>query len=462
MATQSFYDPTDSLQQPIERVPPHSLEAEEAVLGGLLVDSDALNEVIEILKPDDFYRPRHQTIYKAVIELFEMSEPVDIITVSEQLSDQESLENAGGRSYIMSLAEMHLTSVNVAYYAKIIRNKSQLRALIQAGSQIIESSFQESQSVDALDKAQSLILEIAQNTMAEDFSHIKDILATSYEQIEDRFENKDKLMGVSTGFYDLDTMTSGLQKSDMIVIAARPSMGKTAFCLNIASHVALREKRPVLFFSLEMSKEQLVTRMLCSEGELDAQKIRTGQLTEQDFAKISNAMGMLGDAPLYIDDTPGMTVMEVRSKARKLKMEVGEVGLVVIDYLQLMEGPGGSGGFENRVQIISQISRGLKSIAREIDAPVVALSQLSRAVESRENKKPMLSDLRESGAIEQDADLVAFIYRDEYYNKDSERPGTADIIIAKQRNGPVGEVSLLFRHNITRFLNPATQANNIF
>ncbi len=463
MATQPFYNSAvnEEVQSP-ERLQPQSAEAEEAVLGGLLVDSDALNQVIEILKPDDFYRPRHQIIFKVVIELFETSEPVDIITVSEMLKDKGSLEDAGGRSYIMELAELHLTSVNMEYYAKIVRNKSQLRSLIHAGSQIIETSFEATQSVDALDKAQALILEIAQNTMSEDFSHIKDILATSYEQIEDRYENKDKLMGIGTGFYDLDVLTSGFQKSDMIVIAARPSMGKTAFCLNIASHVALREKKPVLFFSLEMSKEQLVTRMLCSEGELDAQKIRTGQLTEQDFSKISNAMGQLGDAPLYIDDTPGMTVMELRSKARKLKMEVGDVGLIVVDYLQLMEGTSGGGGSENRVQVISQISRGLKGIAREIDAPVIALSQLSRAVESRENKKPMLSDLRESGAIEQDADLVAFIYRDEYYNKDTERPGTADIIIAKQRNGPVGEVSLLFRHNITRFLNPATQANNIF
>ncbi|MBK8189809.1 MAG: replicative DNA helicase [Vampirovibrionales bacterium] len=450
-------------QSALERVPPQSLDAEQALLGGVLVDGQALNQVLELLKPHDFYRPAHQEIFSAVCGLVDKSEPVDIITVSEWLKDKNLLDDVGGRSYLMDLAQAHLTSANTAYYARIIRSKSLLRALIHGGSSIVETAFEETDAETAIDQAQQTIFAIAQQGMPDKLTHVKDILPTTIEQIEERFENKGALMGMATGFYELDTMTSGLQKSDLIIVAARPSMGKTAFCLNIASHVSLREQKPVLVFSLEMSKEQLVTRMLCSEAELDAQKIRTGHFTESDFAKLSNAMGKLGDAPLYIDDSPGMTVMELRAKARKLKMETGDIGLIVIDYLQLMEGSGnGSSNIDNRVQVISAISRGLKGIARELQTPVIALSQLSRAVESRQEKKPMLSDLRESGSIEQDADLVMFIYRDEYYNRETERPGTADIIIAKQRNGPVGEVSLLFRHSWTKFLNPADKKIEIF
>ncbi len=458
MATQPLYS---EIEDVIERIPPHSTEAEQAVLGGLLVDSAALNRVVELLKPKDFYSGVHRAIYEAVIELFNKSEPVDIITVSEVLKDRGRLEEAGGRSYVMQLAASHVTSANIEYYARIIRDKSLLRSLIHAGAIVVETAFEEDEAATAIDKAQQAIFTIAQEGMPDELTHIKDILPTTFEQIEERHANKGTLMGVSTGFYELDTMTSGLQKSDLVIVAARPSMGKTAFCLNIASHVGLRENKPVLIFSLEMSKEQLVTRMICSEAELDAQKIRTGQITEHDFQKISNAMGRLGDASVYIDDTPGMTVMELRAKARKLKAETGDLGLIVIDYLQLMEGTGGA-SIDNRVQVISAISRGLKGIARELNAPVIALSQLSRAVESRQDKKPMLSDLRESGSIEQDADMVMFIYRDEYYNKDTERPGITDIIIAKQRNGPVGSVELLFRHNCTKFLNPAERKIEIF
>jgi replicative DNA helicase len=445
-------------------VPPNSTEAEQAVLGGILFSPDAFNKVIELVRPDDFYRGSHKHIFEAMGELSNRSEPIDIITVSEMLNDNELLEASGGRTYLMDLAMSVATAENVVYYAKIIRNKSLLRQLITAGNDIASNCYEINNAEEALDKAQQTIFEIAQHGMPNDLTHIKDILPTSYDQIEERCANKGSLMGVGTGFYDLDAYTSGLQKSELIILAARPSMGKTAFCLNIVSHVALREQKPVLVFSLEMGKEQLVLRMLCAEAEIDAQKIRTGEMAEHEFSKLHQAMGKLGDAPVYIDDTPGLSVMEMRAKARKIQMETGgELGLIVIDYLQLMSGPGGGSGNEaNRAQEISSISRGLKGLARELKAPVMALSQLSRAVESRQDKKPMLSDLRESGAIEQDADIVMFIYRDEYYNKESERPGTADIIIAKQRNGPVGEISLLFRHNITRFLNPADRKIQIF
>lgn len=445
-------------------LPPHSVEAEQAVLGGILFSPDSFNRIVELLRAEDFYRGPHKHIFEAMVGLYDQNEPIDIVTVSEMLNDKESLEAAGGRSYVMDLALSVATAENITYYAKIIRNKSLLRQLITAGNEIAGMCYQPAiDSEEAIDTAQQKVFELAQHGVPQELSHIKDILPESWDQIEERCNNKGQLMGVSTGFYDLDNYTSGLCKSDLIILAARPSMGKTAFCLNIVTHVALREKRPVLVFSLEMGKEQLVLRMLCSEGEIDAQKIRTGEIAEHDFPKLTQAMGKLGEAPIYIDDTPAMSVMEMRAKARKVQMESGgDLGLIVIDYMQLMSGPGGGGNEANRNQEISAISRGLKGLARELKVPVMALSQLSRAVESRQDKKPMLSDLRESGSIEQDADLVMFIYRDEYYNKESERPGTADIIIAKQRNGPVGEVSLLFRSSLTRFMNPADRKIQIF
>lgn len=446
------------------RLPPHSIEAEQAVLGGLLFSPDAFNKIAELVRPADFYRGSHKHIFEAMTALYNQGEPIDIVTTAEMLNDKEHLDDAGGRSYIMELAMSVATVENITYYSKIIRNKALLRALITAGNQIAGSGYEVTSAEQAIDEAQQAVFKIAQQGMPNDLIHIKDILPDSWEQIEERCSNKGSLMGVSTGFYDLDNYLSGLQKSDLIILAARPSMGKTAFCLNIATHVALREHKPVLIFSLEMGKEQLVLRMLCSEAEIDAQKIRTGEIVEQDFPKLTHAMGSLGDAPIYIDDTPGLTVMEMRAKARKILMDTkGDLGLVVIDYLQLMQGSAGaSGNDSNRTQEISAISRGLKGLSRELKVPVMALSQLSRAVESRQDKRPMLSDLRESGSIEQDADLVMFIYRDEYYNKESDRPGTADIIIAKQRNGPVGDVSLLFRNNITRFLNPADRKTTVY
>jgi replicative DNA helicase len=446
------------------RLPPHSVEAEQAVLGGVLFSPDAFHKIVELVRAEDFYRGSHKHIFTAMASLYNQGEPIDIVTTAEMLNDTEHLQTVGGRAYVMELAMSVATVENITYYAKIIRNKALLRSLIAAGNQIAGNSYEITNAEQAIDEAQQAIFQIAQQGMPNDLTHIKEILPVSWEQIEERCSNKGSLMGLSTGFYDLDNYLSGLQKSDLVILAARPSMGKTAFCLNIATHVALREHKPVLIFSLEMGKEQLVLRMLCAEAEIDAQKIRTGEIGEHDFPKLTHAMGSLGDAPIYIDDTPGLSVMEMRAKARKILMDTkGELGLVVIDYLQLMQGTAGVSNNEgNRTQEISAISRGLKGLARELKVPVMALSQLSRAVESRQDKRPMLSDLRESGSIEQDADLVMFIYRDEYYNKESERPGTADIIIAKQRNGPVGDVSLLFRNNITRFLNPAERRVAVF
>lgn len=458
---QAANDPSLSLVESL--LPPHSLEAEQAVLGGALFDPEAINKLVELLKPDDFYRGPHKLIYQAMMDLYEKSEPIDIITVSEMLSDNGHIDASGGRPYLMDLAMNVATAENVRYYAKKVKDKSVMRALISAGNDIAASGYELTEREAAVDHAQQLIYNIAQQEVSSDLMHVKDIVPISCQQIDERCRNKGSLMGVSTGFYDLDTYTSGMQKSDLIILAARPSMGKTAFCLNIVTHAAIREQKPVLVFSLEMPKEQLVQRMLCAEAEIDAQKIRTGSMTEHDIQKLHAASEKVTAAPIYIDDTSGMTVMEVRAKARKVQMETkGGLGMIVIDYLQLMQGTSGSHNDANRAQEISAISRGLKSLARDLKVPVMALSQLSRAVESRQDKKPMLSDLRESGAIEQDADLVMFIYRDEYYNKETERPGTADIIIAKQRNGPTGEVSLLFRNNITRFLNPADRKVSIF
>ncbi|MCE3236195.1 MAG: replicative helicase [Vampirovibrio sp.] len=458
----SMADPGLALVESL--LPPHSVESEQAVLGGILFSPDAFNKIIELIRPDDFYRGPHKHIFEAMTDLYNKGEPIDIITVSEMLNDKEALEAAGGRPYVMDLAMSVATAENIVYYARIIRNKALLRQLITAGNEIASSCYEINDAEQAIDQAQQAIFQIAQHGTPNDLTHIKDILPESWDQIEERCANKGSLMGVSTGFYDLDSYTSGLQKSDLIILAARPSMGKTAFCLNIVTHVAMREQKPTLVFSLEMGKEQLVLRMLCAEAELDAHKIKTGEIGDHEFHRLNQAMGKLSDAPIYIDDTPGLSVMEMRAKARKIQMEAGgDLGLIVIDYLQLMQGPGGGSSTDaNRTQEISAISRGLKGLARELKVPVIALSQLSRAVEQRQDKKPMLSDLRESGAIEQDADLVMFIYRDEYYNKDSERPGTADIIIAKHRNGAVGEIELLFRNSITRFLNPADRKVQIF
>lgn len=445
----------NDIQKITGKMPPQSIEAEEAVLGALLVNPNAITRVIETLKPRHFYKPSHKEIFEGIMDLFNKNEPIDIVTVSEHLRDKDKLEKAGGRSYINDLALAVVTTANIEYYAKIIADKSLLRDLINAGTEIVSLAYEDEGSTGTtLDSAEKLIFDIAQQKPSSDLVPVKDLVLTSYEQIEYRYNNKNEMLGVPTGFYDLDNMTSGFQKSDLVILAARPSMGKTAFCLNIAQNTAVKHKNPVAIFSLEMSKEQLVQRMLCSQAELDSNRLRTGHMQSEDWGKLTSAMGELADAPIFIDDTPAVNVLDIRAKCRRLCMEHGNLGLVIIDYLQLMEGTGKSRGSLDRVQEISGISRGLKNLARELKVPIIALSQLSRAVESRQVKKPMLSDLRESGSIEQDADIVMFIYRDEYYNPENvESKGKAEIIVAKQRNGPVGSVELIFQSNITKFKN---------
>ena len=431
---------------------PQSIEAEEAVLGAVLVNPLSLGRIVETLKPESFYKPAHRTIYTACLELFKKNDPIDIVTVSQYLLDKDELEGVGGRSYINDLAMNVVTTANIEYYAKIIREKEIKRALINAGSEIVSDAYENEDTDIALDNAQKRIFNIAASKDTTDLVCIQDLVVSSYEMIEKRFNNKDELVGVTTGFYDLDNITSGLHKSDLIILAARPAMGKTAFALNLAQNVALKGKKAVAIFSLEMPKQQLVSRMLCAEAEVDSQRVKTGNLQPKDWEKLVEGMTRLSEAKIYIDDAAGATATDVKAKCRRLMMEEKELGLIVIDYLQLMEGGGNP---NDRNQQISQISRSLKGLAKELDVPIIALSQLSRAVESRPDKRPMMSDLRESGAIEQDADIIMFIYRDEYYNRDDvENKGKAEVIIAKHRNGSVGTVELLFQSNITKFKNP--------
>lgn len=438
---------------------PKDLEAEEAVLGAILVNGEALIKVVEVLKAEYFFKMAHRYIYEAMLELFNSNEKIDIVSVSDVLNTNMKLEQVGGRAFINDLCYKTVTTTNVAYYAKIIQEKALKRSLINAGSEIVSLGYDVSPVGESLDSAQKVIFDVAAQKTSTNLVPVKKLICDTYDRIEYRYNHKDELLGVRTSFFDLDTMTNGLQKSDLIIIAARPSMGKTTFALNIAQNVAIKEKVPVAVFSLEMSKEQLMQRMLCSEAEIDTQRLNTGEMQQKDWEKLANAMNLFAEAPIYIDDTSGCTLTDVRAKCRKLKMAEPNLGLIVIDYMQLMEGS----GKEDRMQQISSISRGLKTLARELDLPVIALSQLSRSPEARTDKRPMLSDLRESGAIEQDADIVIFIYRDEYYRKaDSEEDetlkavskGESEIIIAKHRNGPVGTVKLLFQGNITKFKNP--------
>lgn len=430
---------------------PQSIEAEEAVMGAILVNPLSLGRIVEILKPESFYKPANKLIFETVLEMYKKNEPIDIVTVSENLRSKDELENAGGRAYINDLALNAVTTANIEFYAKIIQEKEIKRALINAGSEIVAMSYENEETDKVLDNAQKLIFDISAQRDTTDLIPIQDLVVASYQQIEDRFNNKDDLVGVTTGFYDLNALTSGLQKSDLIILAARPSMGKTAFALNLAQNVAMQGKKAVAIFSLEMPKQQLVKRMMGSEAEVDTQRITSGNIQPKDWEKLIDAMQRLSEAKIYIDDTPGVTATDIKAKCRRLMMEESDLGLIVIDYLQLMEGGGNP---NDRNQQISQISRSLKGLARELDVPIIALSQLSRQVEQRPDKRPMLSDLRDSGAIEQDADIVMFIYRDEYYNKDNvENKGKAEVIIAKHRNGPTGTIELLFQSNITKFKN---------
>lgn len=433
-----------------QNVPPHDDAAELAVLGAMFLDREAASLALEMLTGEDFYRPDHRQVFEAAEELYHSGVPIDMITVKNKLEEKQVFEQIGGLPFLANISTSVGSSANMRHYAAIVEEKSVLRRLICTANNISQMSYEGKTDVNAImDTAEKGIFDIMQNRHSDQFHHIRDIAVDSIEKIEDIYRSKGKLTGVPTGFVDFDQKTAGLQKSDLILLAARPSMGKTAFALNIIQNAAIRSNVPTAVFSLEMSREQLVNRMLCSEAMLDAQRLRTGELTDSDWADLIQAMGPLSQAPIYIDDTPGVTPMEVRSKCRRLKVEKG-LGLIVIDYLQLMSGNSRN---DSRQQEISEISRSLKAIAREMEAPVIALSQLSRACEQRADHRPMLSDLRESGAIEQDADVVAFLYRDEYYFPDTEKKNQAELIIAKQRNGPTGTVDLTWMGQYTKFGN---------
>nr|WP_294583854.1 replicative DNA helicase [uncultured Anaerotignum sp.] len=433
-----------------QNVPPHDDAAELAVLGAMFLDREAASLALEMLTGEDFYRPDYRQVFEAAEELYHSGVPIDMITVKNKLEEKQVFDQIGGLPFLANISTSVGSSANMRHYAAIVEEKSVLRRLIRTANNISQMSYEGKTDVNAImDTAEKGIFDIMQNRHSDQFHHIRDIAVDSIEKIEDIYRSKGKLTGVPTGFVDFDQKTAGLQKSDLILLAARPSMGKTAFALNIIQNAAIRSNVPTAVFSLEMSREQLVNRMLCSEAMLDAQRLRTGELTDSDWADLIQAMGPLSQAPIYIDDTPGVTPMEVRSKCRRLKVEKG-LGLIVIDYLQLMSGNSRN---DSRQQEISEISRSLKAIAREMEAPVIALSQLSRACEQRADHRPMLSDLRESGAIEQDADVVAFLYRDEYYFPDTEKKNQAELIIAKQRNGPTGTVDLTWMGQYTKFGN---------
>jgi len=446
------------LATPIEgiyqKVLPQNIEAEQSVLGGILIDNEALHKVLEIIEPNDFYRDNHKKIFLAFLELSENNTPLDIITVTELLQKKGELTNIGGATYLASLVDSVPTTANITHYAKIIKEKSILRSLIAKATDIVNMGFEASEDVaEILDKAEEAIFSITQQRIQTSYYSIKEIIKQTFKTIEELSSKRDSVTGIPTGFVDFDRLTAGLQPSDLIIIAGRPVMGKTSFTLNIAQHAATRAGVPVGFFSLEMSKEQLALRMLCAEARINSQKIRSGFLSERDWLRLTDAAATLSEAPIFIDDTPALSVLEIRAKARRLRSE-HNIGLIIVDYLQLMKG---RGKVDTREREISEISRSLKALAKELNIPVVAVSQLNRRVEERENKRPRLADLRESGAIEQDADLIVFIYRDEVYNEDTPDKGIAEVIIGKQRSGPTGVVKLAFLDKYTRFENLLTK-----
>lgn len=432
------------------KVPPQSLDSETSLLGAILLDPDGMSRIADAIHADDFYDKRHTIIYRNMLKLYEQRRPIDVVTLSNEMESSDSLAQAGGGAYLTDLANGVPTAAHLEDYASIVRHKSTLRRLIDSGRTITELGYEEDQILeDVLDKAEQAVYEVSQKQQKHSFTPINDILNRSFDRLDELSKSTDSIRGLRTGFHDLDNMLAGLQKSDLIILAARPAMGKTTLAINIAQHAALKEGVPVGIFTLEMSQDQLVDRMLATEAKVDSWKLRTGNLNEEEFARIGDVMGQLSEAPIFIDDTPSISVMEMRTIARRMQSEHG-IGLIVIDYLQLMSGR----STDNRVQEVSEISRGLKALAREVDVPVLALAQLSRTVESRVPQIPQLSDLRESGSIEQDADLVMFIYRDDYYNPDTtERPNIADIIVAKHRNGPVGKRELFFHPEFVAFRN---------
>jgi replicative DNA helicase len=436
----------------LEKIPPQNIEAEKSVLGSMLIEKAAIGKAIEILGNEvPFYREVHKKIYLSIVDLFMKNEPVDLVTITEELKRKQELEAIGGVGYLTEMINSVPTAANVEYYAKIVKEKATLRGLINACEEIKHLSYETPDDVDkVVDNAEKIIFSVTQEKIKQDFLSIKHIIKDSFQTIEELYAKKEHVTGIPTGYREFDLKTSGLHGSEFIIIAGRPSMGKTSFALGIAHKAGVEEKTPVAIFSLEMSRDQLVQRMLCSEARVDAQKVRTGYLSESDWPKLTIAAGRLAEAPIFIDDTPAISALEVRAKARRLKAEQ-DIGLIIIDYLQLMSGSGRS---ENRQQEISDISRSLKSLARELNVPVVALSQLSRAVEQRPDSRPRLSDLRESGAIEQDADIVVFIFREEVYKPEiPELKGMAQINIGKQRNGPTGPLDLAFIKEYTKFEN---------
>lgn len=433
------------------RIPPHSIEAEQSVLGSMIMDHDAVIVASEILRASDFYRPDHAQIFAAIMELYTSGNPIDLITIQDKLVQHGVLEQVGGLSYIADLASSVPTSAHIKQYAKIVQEKATLRKLIKVSTDISAKSYEGEEPLDnIMNFAEKSIFDVLQNKKTEDFTGIDEIVLTSIEKIEEAHKSKGGITGIETGFIDLDHRTAGLQPSDLVLVAARPSMGKTAFSLNIIQTAGIKNKKSVAVFSLEMSKDQLVSRMLCAEAMVDSQKARTGMLEPADWERIGQSLPNITNSRIFIDDTPGINVMDMRAKCRRLKMEKG-LDLIMIDYLQLMSGVGDSGA--SRQQEISDISRSLKALAREMQAPVIALSQLSRACEQRADHRPMLSDLRESGAIEQDADVVMFLYRDEYYHPDTKKKNVGEVIIAKQRNGPTGTVELAWLGQYTKFAN---------
>lgn len=436
----------------LEKIPPNDVEAEQAVIGSMLTDRDAVISAIEVLKEEDFYREDNKTIYEAILNLYNRSEPIDIITLKAELTSMGMFDKIGGLEYIVGLPEKVPTTANVEKYISIVKEKSELRRLIKAANEIIEQGYDPTENIDdIMNSAEKKIFNIMQDKDQKSYSPIKDVLIDAFTELEQLYNQKQHITGVPTGFIDLDYKTAGLHNSDLILIAARPAMGKSAFALNIATNAALKAKVPAVLFSLEMSKEQMVNRILCSEAMVDSNKVRTGKIDDDDWIKLADTMGDLSEAPIYIDDTPGISINEIRAKCRKLKLEKN-IGLVVIDYLQLVQGSS-KRAQGSREQEISEISRSLKILAKEINVPVIALSQLSRAPEQRPDHRPMLSDLRESGAIEQDADIVMFLYRDDYYNEDSEDKGLAEVIVAKHRAGSTGTVKLVWLGNYTKFAN---------
>lgn len=447
------------MEEKSSRVPPQNIEAEQAVLCAMLIDKEAIARVTEILNGDDFYREAHRVIFNVMAELYGKNEAVDLITVTDALKRDNKLEDVGGIAYVTALANAVPTAANVKYHADIVAEKSVLRQLVRVSTEIAAMGYDADEEVNVLiDKAESRILEISNRKKKSDFTPISDVLMESVQGIEKLLNNKGGLTGIPTGFVDLDKLTSGLHPSDFIILAARPSMGKTAFALNVVQNVALRahkkvggSPRSVAFFSLEMSKEQLVNRMLCAEANIDSQRLRIGEMADKDWDSLWGACDSMSKAKIFIDDTPGITAMEMRSRARRLKAEHG-LDLIVVDYLQLMQGSGKRNVSGDRQQEVSEISRSLKALARELDVPVIALSQLSRGVEARQVKRPMLSDLRESGSLEQDADIVAFLYREDYYNPETENKNITELIIAKHRNGPVDTVNLFFHKQFTKFV----------